>query len=219
MRFRDRAQAGRLLASRLTKYADREDVTLLGVPRGGIPVAFEVAQALHVPLDIFPLRKLGVPGQEELAFGAIASGGVRVLDAEVIGLVGISPQEIERVTERERKELERRERLYRDGRPAAEVRGRTVVLVDDGIATGSSILAAITALRQIQPARVVIAAPVAPAHTCERLRREVDEVVCVDTPESFHAIGQFYEDFSQATDAKVCDLLRRAALPPARHAA
>lgn len=207
--FTDRVEAGRMLAERMKAYAMRKDVTVLGIPRGGIPVAFEIAEALGAPLDVFVARKLGVPGQEELAFGAIASGGVRVLDAEIIGALGISEADIEEVTVRERRELERRERLYRGAKAPLDVVGRTVILVDDGIATGSSIRAAIAALRHLQPARLIVAAPVAPLATCARLRQEVDDLVCVDTPKSFRAIGEFYEDFSQVTDQEVTGLLRR----------
>jgi len=198
-----------MLAERLKAYADRKDVTVLGIPRGGIPVAFEIAEALGAQLDVFVARKLGVPGQEELAFGAIASGGVRVLDPDIIGAVGISNSDIEEVTSREQRELERRERLYRGNRASLDIGGRTAILVDDGIATGSSIRAAISALRHLQPARLVVAAPVAPLSTCVRLRQEVDDLVCVDTPKSFRAIGEFYEDFSQVTDQEVTDLLQR----------
>lgn len=210
MRFRDRSEAGQMLAKNLLRYAGREKVIVLGIPRGGVPVAFEVAQALGVPLDVFLSRKLGVPGQEELAFGAMATGSVRVLDRDIIDAAGISDEQIEATTERERKELDRRERLFRVDSPPLEVSGKTVILVDDGIATGSNILAAVTALRQLKPARVVIAVPVAPPSTCNRLRTEVEEIVCLETPEFFHAIGQFYEDFSQVSDSEVCDVLHRA---------
>jgi putative phosphoribosyl transferase len=210
MVFTDRVEAGRMLAQRLKAYANRKDVTVLGIPRGGVPVAFEIAEALGAQLDVFVARKLGVPGQEELAFGAIASGGVRVFDLEIVGALGISNFDIEEVTARERKELERRERLYRGARAPLDIRGRTAILVDDGIATGSSIRAAISALRHLHPARLVVAAPVAPRSTCARLQQEVDDLVCVDMPKSFRAIGEFYEDFSQVTDQEVIDLLRRS---------
>ena len=209
MIFTNRVEAGRMLAERLKPFAHRKDVIVLGIPRGGIPVAFEIAEALGAPLDVFVARKLGVPGQEELAFGAIASGGVRVLDPEIIEATGISETDIAEVTARERIELERRERLYRGSRPPLDVGGRTAILVDDGIATGSSIRAAISALRHLKPARLIVAAPVAPAATCEQLRTEVEDLVCVDMPRSFRAIGEFYEDFSQVTDQEVTDLLRR----------
>jgi putative phosphoribosyl transferase len=211
MIFEDRVDAGRRLAKKLTAYAKREDVIVLGIPRGGVPVAFEVANALDAPLDVFLSRKLGVPGQEELAFGAVATGGVRVLDQELIEGLGISKQEIEEITARVRHELERRERVYRGSRAPLKLEGRTVLLVDDGIATGSSMRAAIDALRQMKPARLVVAVPVAPLSTCHRLRSEVDDLVCVDMPEAFYAIGQFYSDFSQVTDEEVTDLIHRAA--------
>jgi putative phosphoribosyl transferase len=210
MVFTDRVEAGRMLAERLKVYSNRKDVTVLGIPRGGVPVAFEIAEALGAQLDVFVARKLGVPGQEELAFGAIASGGVRVLDPEILGALGISNVDIEEVTARERKELERRQRLYRGTRAPLDIGGRTAILVDDGIATGSSIRAAISALRHLHPARLVVAAPVAPLSTCARLQQEVDDLVCVDMPKSFRAIGEFYEDFSQVTDQEVIDLLRRS---------
>jgi putative phosphoribosyl transferase len=213
MVFRDRQEAGRKLAAQLHAYANRKDVIVLGIPRGGVPVAFEVAKALDAPLDIFLSRKLGVPGQEELAFGAIATGGTRVLDREIIEGAGISEQQIEQITAKVKKELERRENLYRGAQPPLKVEGLTVLLVDDGIATGSSMRAAIDALRQMKPAQVVVAVPVAPLSTCNRLRPEVDKLICVDTPADFYAIGQFYEDFSQVADEEVTELLRRAAQP------
>jgi putative phosphoribosyl transferase len=208
-----------MLAKKLLKYAGPENVIILGIPRGGVPVAFEVAQVLGAPLDVFLSRKLGVPGQEELAFGAMATGGVRVLDADIVEAVGISNEQIEAISEREREELDRRERLFRADSPPLEVSGKTAILVDDGIATGSSMLAAVAALRQLKPARIVIAVPVAPASTCNRLRREVDEIVCVESPEFFYAIGQFYEDFSQVSDSEVCEVLHRAKRDAVRDAA
>jgi putative phosphoribosyl transferase len=214
MTFEDRADAGRKVAERLRAYAHREDVLVLGMPRGGVPVAFEVAQALHAPLDVFLCRKLGVPLQEELAFGAIATGGVRVLDEQIVEAVALGPREIDEITLRERKELERRERVYRAGRPPLEVAGLTVILVDDGIATGASMFASVRALRQLKPARIVVAVPVAPMSTCLRLKKEVDELVCVHSPSSFYAIGQFYLDFGQLTDTEVVELLQRAASSP-----
>lgn len=210
MVFKNRQEAGRELATRLTKYANREDVLVLGVPRGGIPVASEVATALHVPLDIFVLRKLGVPGHEELAFGAIGSGGVRILNADVVDRLGISELEIAAAMQEQTRELERREKLYRGDRPPLDVHGRTVILVDDGIATGASLRAAIHAIRKMKPAAIVVATPVAPRETCNRLRQEVDELVCVDIPEPFYAIGEFYIDFSQVSDGQVVELLDRA---------
>jgi putative phosphoribosyl transferase len=210
MIFADRAEAGRELASHLRRYANRDDVIVLGTPRGGVPVALEVAKALAAPLDVFVLRKLGVPGREELAFGAIASGGVRILDPYTVQSLGVTPADIERVTWAEKQELHRRERRYRAGRPRLDVSGLTVILVDDGIATGSSMRAAIRALRQMHPAAIVIAAPVAPRATCTRLRPEVDELVCLATPEPFYGVGQFYADFSEVSDHEVTDLLERA---------
>ncbi len=213
MIFQDRADAGYRLAKELQAYANRKDVIVLGIPRGGVPIAFEVARALDAPLDIFLSRKLGVPGQEELAFGAVASGGVRVLDREIVEGVGITEQQIEQISEAAKKELGRRERLYRGARSPLKIEGQTVLLVDDGIATGSSMRAAINALRQMKPARLVVAVPVAPQSTCKWLRREVDELVCVQMPKHFYAIGQFYEDFSQIADEEVTALLRLAAQP------
>lgn len=210
MIFGDRVDAGRRLAEKLRAYANREDVVVLGIPRGGVPVAFEVAAALNAPLDVFLSRKLGVPGQEELAFGAVATGGVRVLDQELIEAVGISKQEIEQITQKVRAELERRERVYRGARPPFNLEGKVAILIDDGIATGSSMRAAINALRQLKPARVVVAVPVAPLSTCNRLKSDVDELICVHMPESFYAIGQFYADFSQVADEEVTDLIHRA---------
>jgi len=207
MVFPNRVDAGRRLAKKLGVYAKRNDVLVLGIPRGGVPVAFHVAAELGVPLDVFVVRKLGAPWQKELAFGAIASGGIRILDAQIVESLGISEMEIERIEAEERQELDRRERLYRGGRPALNLEGKTVILVDDGIATGASTLAAITAVRKLKPARIVLAAPIAPASTCGRLRREVDDLICLDTPESFYAIGQFYEDFSQVSDEEVTNLL------------
>jgi predicted phosphoribosyltransferase len=214
MIFRNRTEAGQELARRLRKYANRDDIIVLGVPRGGVPVAFEVATALGAPLDVFVLRKLGVPGQEELAFGAIGSGGVRVLDPDVVEGLGISDLEIELVSTAEKQELERRERAYRGGRRPLDVTGMTAILVDDGIATGSSMRAAIRALRQMNPARIVIATPVAPPSTCNRLRFDVDELVCVEMPEPFYGVGQFYGDFSQVSDEEVNELLDRASHKP-----
>lgn len=214
MIFANRTEAGRELARHLSRYANRTDVIVLGAPRGGVPVAFEVAAALRAPLDIFVLRKLGVPGQAEFAFGAIGSGGVRVLDPDVIEGLGLSQLEVEQVTAAEKQELKRRERTYRGGRPPLDVTGLIVIVVDDGIATGSSMRAAIRALRQMNPARIVIATPVAPAASCKRLRSEVDELVCVVTPEPFYGVGQFYEDFSQVSDEEVKELLARAARRP-----
>jgi putative phosphoribosyl transferase len=210
MVFPNRTEAGRKLAEKLAAYANRKDVIVLGIPRGGVPVAFEVAGALNAPLDVFIARKLGVPGHEEFAFGAVSSGGVRFLDQDTIEMLGIAKSEIECVTAQEQTELERRENVYRGGRPPLKVEGLTAILVDDGIATGASMQAAIAALRQMKPARVVVAVPVAPPSTCDRLRPLVDELVCAYAPEFFYAIGQFYGDFSQVTDDQVIDLIQRA---------
>jgi putative phosphoribosyl transferase len=208
--FANRVEAGRQLAARLHAFADRGDVIILALPRGGVPVAFEIAQALHVPVDIFLVRKLGVPGHRELAMGAIATGGVRVLNDEVVQSLQIPSRAIDAVAEEEQRELERRERAYRGARPAPEVRGRTVVIVDDGLATGSTMRAAVAALRQQAPERIVVAVPVAPPSTCQELRAEADEVVCLATPEPFSAVGLWYRDFSETSDAEVRDLLSRA---------
>ena len=208
MVFPNRVDAGRRLAKKLGVYAKRNDVLVLGIPRGGVPVAFHVAAELGVPLDVFVVRKLGAPWQKELAFGAIASGGIRILDAQIVESLGISEMEIERIEAEERQELDRRERLYRGGRPALNLEGKTVILVDDGIATGASTLAAITAVRKLKPARIVLAAPIAPASTCRRLRRGVDDLICLDTPESFYASGEVFEDFSQVSDEEVTNLLQ-----------
>jgi predicted phosphoribosyltransferase len=209
--FRDRRDAGRRLAAELTNYADQNDVLVLALPRGGVPVAYEVARALHAPLDVFMVRKLGVPGYEELAMGAIATGGVRVLDEELVRMLHLPRDVIERVTAIEMTELERRERQYRGDRPAPDVRGRTVILIDDGLATGSTMRAAIAALKKEGAKRIVVAVPVAPPETCEALRAQVDDVVCAVTPEPFRAVGLWYGDFSQTTDEEVRDLLARAA--------
>jgi predicted phosphoribosyltransferase len=206
--FQDRREAGRVLASRLEHYRGRPEVIVLALPRGGVPVAHEVATALGAPLDVFLVRKLGVPGHEELAMGAIASGGVVVLNDEVVRGLGVQPEVIERVAEREAAELRRREQTYRDDRPPPDVAGKVAILVDDGLATGSSMRAAVTALRQLGPAAIVVAVPAAPAPTCQELAGEVDEVVCAATPTPFFAVGQAYWDFSQTTDEEVTRLLR-----------
>jgi len=210
-RFRNRAEAGRRLAEKLASYANRPDVLVLALPRGGVPVGFEVADALGAPLDVFLVRKLGVPGYEELAMGAVASGGRRVLNDEIVRGLGISDTEIDAAVARELQELARRERLYRGDRPPPDVSGRTVVLVDDGLATGATMRAAVQALRQQQPARIVVAVPTASPDTCEALRAEADEVICTMTPEPFFAVGHWYDDFAQTTDDEVHDLLARAA--------
>jgi predicted phosphoribosyltransferase len=214
MRFRNRIEAGQQLAKRLTKYADRPDVLVLALPRGGVPVGYEVAQALNAPLDVFVVRKLGVPGHEELAMGAIASGGVRVLNGEVVESLRIPDEVIDAAAARELRELERRERAYRDDRPPPEVQGRTVVLVDDGIATGSTMKAAIEALRQLEANRVVVAVPTAALSTAREMRSDVDELVAVMTPADFLGVGQWYEDFSQTKDEEVRDLLERSSRLP-----
>jgi predicted phosphoribosyltransferase len=208
--FHDRAEAGRLLADRLEKYAGKPDVIVLALPRGGVPVAYEVAHALKVPMDVFIVRKLGVPGHEELAMGAVATGAVRVLNDQVVSGLGIPDYVIDAVVNWETEELKRRERLYRGSRPAPDVRGKTVILVDDGLATGSTMLAAAQALRQQKPGRIVVAVPVAAPDTCELLQSQVDEVICPVTPEPFYAVGLWYRDFSQTTDEEVRELLARS---------
>jgi putative phosphoribosyl transferase len=208
--FRDRSEAGRVLARLLKPYADQPGLIVLALPRGGVPVAFEVARALHAPLDVFVVRKLGVPGHEEYAMGAIASGGVRVLNDDVVDYLGIHEDAVEDVARAEQAELQRRERLYRGDRPAPPVEGRTVILVDDGLATGSTMRAAVRALRLQSPARLVVAVPVAAEDTCVALRSEADEVVCARTPEPFRAVGLWYDDFSQTGDDEVRDLLEAA---------
>jgi len=218
MAYRNRAEAGRMLADKLSGYAGRSDVLVLGLPRGGLPVAFEVAQALHAPLDVFTVRKLGLPGQEELAMGAIATGGIRVLNDEVVRGLEIGREAIDAVAAREQRELERRERQYRGDRPHADPRGCVVILIDDGVATGSTMRAAIVALRRQNPTRIVVAIPVGPPETCDELREEADEVVCLKRPESFYAVGMWYRDFSQVSDDEVRDILDRAAAEPAPHA-
>lgn len=216
MLFRDRTDAGRELAAELGHYAGRDDVIVLALPRGGVPVGYEVAEALGVPLDVFLVRKLGVPGQEELAMGAIASGGVRVLNDRVIQMARPSDAEIERVAAEEGRELVRREREYRGDRPPPAVRGKTVILVDDGLATGSTMRAAVAALRRLGPARVVVAVPVGAPETCEEFAGEADEAVCAQEPDPFYAVGRWYADFSPTTDEEVRALLGRAGTVPAR---
>jgi putative phosphoribosyl transferase len=211
MLFKDRTAAGQVLAKELAAYANRSDVLILALPRGGVPVAFEVAKALKAPLDVFLVRKLGVPGQEELAMGALASGGVRVLNDEVVAGLGLSETIINKVAEKEQQELERRERLYRDDRPAPDLHGRTVILVDDGLATGATMRAAVRALQQQQPARLVVGVPVSSPETCQEFQTKVDDIVCARTPRPFHSVGLWYDDFSQTTDDEVRDLLHSAA--------
>lgn len=214
MRFRNRVEAGQQLARRLAKYVNCADVLVLALPRGGVPVGYEVAQALNAPLDVFVVRKLGVPGHEELAMGAIASGGVRVLNREVVEGLNIPDEVIDAVAARELHELERREHAYRDDRPAPDVQGRTVILVDDGIATGSTMKAAIEALRQLEASHIVVAVPTAALSTVREMQCDVDEFAAVMTPADFSGVGQWYEDFSQTTDEEVRDLLERASRPP-----
>ncbi|MCI0391127.1 MAG: phosphoribosyltransferase [Acidobacteria bacterium] len=214
MKFQDRTEAGRMLANKLEVYKNRPDVVVLALPRGGVPVAYEVAEVLNVPLDVFLVRKLGVPGQEELAMGAIASGGVRVLNDDVVDYLLIPDEVIDEVTIKEQQELERREVLYRKDKPAVDVRGRTVILIDDGLATGSTMRAAAASLRKLQPARIVVAVPVAASSACDELGNDVDEIVFAATPEPFYAVGAWYEDFSQTTDEEIHDLLSRAAHEP-----
>lgn len=209
-RFRDRVQAGQRLAGELKEYAHQSDALVLGLPRGGVPVAFEVAKALNVELDIFLVRKLGVPGHEELAMGAIASGGTRVLNEQVTQMLRVPEDVIDDVARKETQELERRERAYRGDRSPPDVRGRTIILVDDGLATGSTMRAAAQALKTEEPKRLIVAVPVAAPETCDAFRDEVDEIVCAITPESFQAVGLWYDDFSQTTDEEVRHLLKRA---------
>jgi len=205
--FQDRVEAGQELAKSLASYRDRDDVIVLALPRGGVPVAAEIARRLHVPLDVFVVRKLGVPGHEELAMGAIATGGVRLVNDEVVGPLGIPANVIDAVAINEQKELERREQLYRGHRGPIGLAGKTVILVDDGLATGSTMRAAVMAARQQQPARVIVAVPVGAPQTCEMLSRETDSVVCPRTPEPFVAVGLWYRDFTPTTDAEVRALL------------
>ncbi|HMF89408.1 MAG TPA: phosphoribosyltransferase [Candidatus Angelobacter sp.] len=209
--FQDRVEAGRRLAAKLAGYADRDDVLVLAIPRGGVAVAFEVAQALRAPLDILLVRKLGAPGQRELAMGAIASGGVRVLNRQVVDELGITEKQLAETVAVQEAELERRERLYRGARPGVSVQGKVVILVDDGIATGSSMLAAIDALRTLHPKKIVVAVPVASFHADQEMNRAADDFVSVLRPESFFAIGEFYGNFAQMEDSEVQALLERAA--------
>jgi putative phosphoribosyl transferase len=217
--LKDRVEAGSLLAQALQHYAGRSNTLVLALPRGGVPVAFEIVKAIHAPLDLMLVRKLGTPGQEELAMGAIAPGGVRLLNAEIVAQLGISDEAIEEVSAREREELERRQRAYRGDRPEPEVRGRCVILVDDGLATGATMRTAIKALRQRHPERIVVAVPVAPKETIVTLRNEADEVICLATPAPFWAIGGWYQRFPQTSDAEVKSLLALAWGKPLKHAA
>jgi predicted phosphoribosyltransferase len=208
-RFRNRTDGGRHLAEKLAAYANRPDVLVLALPRGGVPVAFELAHAFGAPLDVFLVRKLGVPGYEELAMGAVATGGVRVLNDEIVRGFGISEHEIDAVVASELRELSRRDRLYRGDRPPSDVAGRTVILVDDGLATGATMRAAVQALRQQQPGRIVAAVPTASPDTCQVLKAEADDVICAITPEPFFAVSHWYDDFTQTTDDEVRELLAR----------
>jgi putative phosphoribosyl transferase len=209
-RFRDRFHAGRRLAAALAPYAGRPNLLVLALPRGGVPVGYEVARALNAPLDVMLVRKLGVPGYEELAMGAIASGGIRVLSDDIVSAFRIPERAIAAIASREQQELERREKMYRNDLPPPDIRGRTVILVDDGLATGSTMRAAAAALRTQHPEKLVVAVPVAPPETCAMLRNEVDDVVCAIVPELFLAVGNWYSDFSQTRDEEVRELLRAA---------
>lgn len=209
-RFRDRSDAGQRLAPALARYAGRSDVVVLALPRGGVPVGYEVAHALRVPLDVFIVRKLGVPWHEELAMGAIATGGVRLINQTVVDALGVTDDDIARVAAQEQVELERRERQYRGDRQVPDITGRTVLLVDDGLATGSTMRAAVEALRAESPAEIVVAVPVSAPETCDALREVADDVVCAITPEPFHFVGLWYEDFTQTTDEEVHELLARS---------
>lgn len=210
--FENRAEAGQVMADKLRDYADRPDVLVLALPRGGVPVAYEVAKALHAPLDVFVVRKLGVPGHEEMAMGAIASGGVKMINEDVVQLLNIPDSVIDSVTAQEQRELERRDRAYRDDRPEPQIEGKTILLIDDGLATGATMHAAVRAVRQRSPARIVVAVPTASASTCDAFRAEVEDVICAITPEPFRAVGLWYKDFEQTKDAEVRHLLQRAAL-------
>jgi putative phosphoribosyl transferase len=210
MFLKDRRDAGRQLARRLSEYAGDGTLVVLGIPHGGVPVAFEVARALQAPLDVFLSSKLGVPGNEELAFGALADNHGRVLDQSIIRAAGIAPEQIQQITELKQEELREQALLYRKTRPAPDVRGKTVILIDDGIATGSSIYAAVQALRQMQPQMLVVAVPVAPPSTCSWLRTKVDSLVVLHAPVQFQAVGEFYRDFSQTSDQEVIDLLEES---------
>jgi putative phosphoribosyl transferase len=210
--FRNRTDAGRQLAAALLEYGGRDDVVVLGLPRGGVPVAFEIAQSLGAPLDVFVVRKLALPGQEEAAIGAIATGGVRVLDTRLLETLRLSPELMDRIEARERRELERREQVSRAGRPAPELANKTVIVVDDGLATGATMLAAVLALREHRPAQMVVAVPVADSDVCRALEREAGEVRCLMTPKPLRAVGVWYDDFGQISDDVVCELLEQARL-------
>jgi len=212
-RLRNRSEAGKLLAERLSTYKKFRDVIVLALPRGGVPVGFEIAQALDAPLDVFLVRKLGVPGFPQIALGAIASGGVHYLDHELVAALHVPSAAVEQVVAREREELERREEIYRAGRPPLHLEGRTVILVDDGVATGASMYVVIAALRRLKPGRIVVAAPVAPMCTYQELRICADDVVCLRMPEDFRPLSSFYEDLAQVSDSEVCRLLEAAERP------
>ncbi|EEF62759.1 phosphoribosyltransferase [Pedosphaera parvula] len=209
--FSDRTEAGQILATRLRYLADRPDVVVLALPRGGVPVGFEVAEELHVPLDIFVVRKLGVPGHEELAMGAIASGGIRVVNEKVVDMLGISEQLIMQAAEQEWSELQRREMLYRNGKPPAHIQGKIAILIDDGLATGASMRAAVLALRQQRPAGIIVAVPVAAPETCAAFETEVEQTVCLETPEPFYAVGLYYRHFPQVSDEEVREMINQCA--------
>jgi putative phosphoribosyl transferase len=215
MLFNNRTDAGQQLASKLMAYANRPNLLVLALPRGGIPIGVEVSKALNAPLDIFLVRKLGVPGHEELAMGAIATGGIRIINKNVVEYLDIPLEVIEIVAERESVELQRRELAFRGNRPAPEINGRTVILVDDGLATGSTMRAAVAALREQNPAGIVVGVPTASPSTCNELKEEVDDIICAITPEPFHAVGIWYEDFSQITDEEVHELLKETAFKQA----
>jgi putative phosphoribosyl transferase len=214
MLFKNRTIAGQVLAGELTEYADAQDVIVLGLPRGGVPVAFEIAQALNAPLDVLVVRKLGVPEQEELAMGAIAAGGVRIINEHIVNLVNISEETIARVAAQEERELERRELAYRGDRPFPDLQSRRVILVDDGLATGATMWAAVAAVKRQHPAEMIIAVPVAATATCQELQKAVDKIVCPATRDPFYSVGLWYEDFPQTTDDQVRELLAKA---PTRH--
>lgn len=215
MYFQDRSDAGRRLAAELASFANLPGVRVLALPRGGVPVAFEIAQALRAPLDVWVVRKLGVPGIPELALGAIAPGGIQLISPDIARRLGIPPEQIEAIAARERFELDRREQAYRGNRPPVRVRGETVILVDDGLATGATMRAALASLRVLEPARILVAVPVAAASLAAQIAGEIDQLVCLWTPIDLDSVGQWYEDFSQTSDAEVCELLNLAAQIPA----
>lgn len=213
-KLRDRVEAGRLLADKLTNYANRNDVIVLALPRGGVPVGYEISKKLHAPLDAFLVRKIGVPWHEELAMGAIAMGGVKVFNQDVVGSIHISEDDIKDVVQREQKELQRRNQVYRAGKPVPNLEHRTVILVDDGLATGATMRAAVSAIKKLKPARIIIAVPVAPLDTYHEFQNLVDEIICLEKPVIFYSISQWYDSFSQTTDEEVCELLQSAQQTP-----